>query len=270
MIERIAPFYRSALPSSLRRAAAAVFGESPGQRTSSFLGRRLALLATAGAQSARDAFVYDRGFRAFRAEGFAGSLRDTVASWHPDELYAAAWDRAVGTDDVDRALYGDLTTYLPDQLLAKADVSAMAHGLEARSPFLAREIIEYAATLPTALRLRNYETKHLLKKVAERYVPAEAINRPKRGFVIPASQWLRTDLAPFVSGILDAPRFLDRSWIRPDLVRRLIREHASGSHDWGNQLWTLLVLEIWAQLTIDRTLSPTDSLDVLLEHAGTR
>ena len=75
---------------------------------------------------------------------------------------------------------------------------------------------------------------------------------------------------PYVNAILDAPQFLERGWIHPDLVRRLIREHASGSHDWGSQLWTLLVLEIWAQLTIDRTLSPTDSLDVLLERAGTR
>lgn len=270
IIERVAPLYRRLLPSALRRAAASLLGESAGRRSSSFLGRRIALLAEAGAHTARDAFVYNRGFRMLRDDGYADPLRAAVAGWHPDELYAAAWDRAVADDDVDRALYGDLTTYLPDQLLAKADVSAMAHGLEARSPFLARDVIEYAATIPTALRLRHYETKHLLKKVAERYVPREAIHRPKVGFVIPASQWLRTDLAPYANAILAAPRFLDRGWIRPDLVRRLLREHAAGSHDWGNQIWTLLVLEIWAQLTLDRTLLPTDSLDVLLERAGAR
>src|SRR4029078_11642990 len=104
---------------------------------------------------------------------------------------------AVAADYVERALYGDVTTYLPDQLLAKADVSAMAHSLETRSPFLGREVLEYAATLPTSLRLEGSTTKDLFKRVAERYVPLESLHRRKRGFVMPASDWLRGDLAPF-------------------------------------------------------------------------
>ena len=109
--------------------------------------------------------------RVGRADAGAYQLRH-----HPEAgEFRAAWDAALDCgirrlEDhaMDRALYGDLTTYLPDQLLAKSDVSAMAFGLETRSPFLGREILEYAATLPTALRLQDWNTKHLLKRVTRK------------------------------------------------------------------------------------------------------
>ncbi|HEX7979611.1 MAG TPA: asparagine synthase (glutamine-hydrolyzing), partial [Gemmatimonadaceae bacterium] len=200
MIARAASIYRRIAPGPLRLALGAVLGERPGVREGAVVPRKLALLLRAGARSAADAFVYDRAFRRLRAGAYAPALRAAIGDWHPDVLYREAWSRAVGVDDVDRALYGDLTTYLPDQLLAKSDVSAMAHGLEMRSPFLGREILEYAATLPTSLRLQDWDTKHLLKRVAERYVPPEVLQRRKQGFVIPASDWLRRDLAPLARG----------------------------------------------------------------------
>ena len=267
MIERVAPYYRTLLPHGVRRGVASLFSN---RQSSNPLRRRLALLARDGAVSARDAFVYDRGFRAVRDTAYARPLQYATSDWHPDELYAAAWDHAVGADDTDRALYGDLTTYLPDQLLAKADVSAMAFGLETRSPFLAREIVEYAATLPTSLRLHHFHTKYLLKRVAERYVPHAVIHRRKRGFVIPASRWLRTELAPYVTAALDTPQFLDRGWIRAETVRQMIREHQDGTRDWADQIWTLLVLEVWARLTLDGSLSPGDPLDVMLDSTSHR
>lgn len=268
VIERAAGVYRRFVPTSLRRTLASAFAESPGTRASGGLHHRLALLARDGAGTGRDAFVYDRGFRELRDTAYSGAFRYAVSDWHPDELYAAAWHRAVASDDVDRALYGDLTTYLPNQLLAKADTSAMAFGLETRSPFLARDIIEYSASLPTELRLKHFQTKFLLKRVAERYVPRSTIHRRKRGFVIPASRWLRNELAPYVLAALENPRFLDRGWLNPDAVRALLREHADGSRDWGDQIWTLLVLEVWAQLFLDESLSSDDPLDALLEGAA--
>jgi asparagine synthase (glutamine-hydrolysing) len=262
IVARAAQPYRSLVPSPIRRALGQLLRESPGSRSTNDLRRRFALLAQAGAGSAQDAFVYERGFRSLR-EGYGEWLRQETTDWHPDSLYAAAWSRAVAADDVDRALYGDLTTYLPDQLLAKADVSSMAHGLETRSPFLARDIVEFAATLPNDLRLKGFTTKYLLKRVAERYLPAAVLHRPKRGFVIPASQWLRHELSPYLAA-LNTPRFLDRGWISPDLVRGLVAEHLSGAKDWGNQLWTLLVLEVWARQSLDRTMTAASTLDDLL------
>ena len=261
MIERAAGIYRALLPSPMRRALGAILGERPGTRSEG-LRRKLALLANAGARSAADAFVYDRAFRRLRGESYDPRLLAALDGWHPDSLYRDAWSHAVAADNVDRALYGDITTYLPDQLLAKADVSSMAHSLETRSPFLGREVLEYAATLPTSLRLKGWTTKYLLKRVAERYVPREALYRRKRGFVMPASDWLRGDLAPFARATLGSARFLDRGWLSADAVRRLLAEHASGARDWGQQLWTLMILEIWARLALDGSLAPSDLLDV--------
>ena len=263
-IARAASTYRRLLPASLRRLLGDALSPRAGSREAGALRRRAALLAGAGAGSASAAFVYDRAFRPIRSHAYAPALLDAVGAWHPDRLYEDVWSRAVASDDVDRALYGDLTTYLPDQLLAKADVSAMAHGLETRSPFLGREIVEYAATLPTALRLRGYTTKHLLKRVAERYVPRSVLYRPKRGFVMPASEWLRGDLGPYAHALLGAGSFLDRGWLDPDAVRRLLAEHSAGSHDWGQQIWTLMVLEIWARQALDGSLASTDTLGVVL------
>jgi len=270
MIERAATIYRRLLPGPLRLALGAALGERPGVRDGGVVPRKLALLLRAGARSAADAFVYDRAFRRLRAGAYAASLLAAIGDWHPDTLYRDAWSRAVASDDVDRALYGDLATYLPDQLLAKADVSAMAHGLETRSPFLGREILEYAATLPTSLRLKGWTTKYLLKRVAARYVPPDALHRRKQGFVIPASEWLRGTLAPLARATLDSPRFLDRGWIRPESVRRLLAQHAAGRRDWGQQIWTLMILEIWAQLALDGTLAPSDPLDVELLAGSAR
>jgi asparagine synthase (glutamine-hydrolysing) len=261
MVERAASVYRALLPSPLRRILGAALGDRPGTRSEG-LRRKLALLAGAGAGSAADAFVYDRAFRRLRVDAYGGSFLAALDGWHPDSLYRDAWSRAVAADDVDRALYGDVTTYLPDQLLAKADVSAMAHGLETRSPFLAREVVEYAATLPTALRLRGWTTKYLLKRVAERYVPRGVLHRPKRGFVMPVAEWLRGDLEPFARATLGSARFLDRGWLDADAVHRLLAEHRDGSRDWGQQLWTLMILEIWARLALDGSLAPSDPLDV--------
>ena len=264
LVERAAVPYRRLIPSLLRRGIAKVVREPTGQRSTGSLRRRLGLLANAGATSARDAFVYDRAFRSLRSSAYTKDFLTAVGDWNPDQLHRAAWERAVAADDVDRALYGDLVTYLPDQLLAKSDVSAMAFSLEARSPFLARELVEFSATIPTSLRLRHFTTKYLLKRVAERYVPLEAIYRQKRGFVMPAAAWLRGPLAPILRAAVDSPVAHDRGWINPDATRRLMDEHMEGSHDWSEQLWTLLVLEVWARMTLDHTLAAGDSLDALL------
>lgn len=258
MVARAAATYRRMLPSTLRRAAdSALRSQESGPL------KRAMLLARAGRASAADTFTYDRGFRELRAAAYTDSFRAAVRGFDADALYREVWGRADGLDDVDRALYGDFSTYFPDQLLVKADVSSMAHSLEARSPLLDTEMIEFAATIPTALRLRGWETKHLLKRLAARVVPREVLYRRKRGFVMPASRWLRGAMAPYLRAALDSDSFHGRGWIRPEFTRRLLEEHQSGARDWGDRLFTLLVLEVWARLELDGTLQRDDSLDAL-------
>jgi asparagine synthase (glutamine-hydrolysing) len=166
----------------------------------------------------------------------------------PDRLYREVWRHAQGIDDADRALYGDLATYLPDQLLVKMDVSTMAHSLEARSPLLDTAVIEFSARLPNSLRLKGYSTKYLLKRLAERYLPRDLLYRRKRGFVMPIDEWLRSELKPYIERALQSSEFVGMNLIEPTFVQRMLREHMCGCQAWGQQLWTLFVLAIWAQL----------------------
>lgn len=261
LLSRVTGPYRAAVPSVVRRALAAAVGTpSTGPL------RRVGMFTAAGARSASQAFVYDRAFRDFRAEAYPAAFMASLEGAQPDDLYRAVWDAADGVDDVDRALEGDFRTYLPDQLLAKADRATMAHSLEARSPLLDRALVEYAATIPSAIRLRGYQTKHVLKRVAERYVPSFVLHRRKRGFVMPASRWLRGELAPYVRAALNNRTFYDRGWVRPEFVRRVLAEHFTGQRDWGEQIWTMLVLEVWARLVLDRTLDRDARMDVFLRR----
>jgi asparagine synthase (glutamine-hydrolysing) len=207
--------------------------------------------------------IYERAFRSYRETGYTDQLLASVAQ-HPDHWYRDVWSRAQAQDDVDRALYGDFMTYLPDQLLAKMDVSTMAWSVEGRSPLLDKSLIEFAATIPTSLRIRGYTTKYLLKRLAERYVPREVLYRRKRGFVMPANQWLRGDLAKYLQAALLSPTFAARQWMRPEFVMQMVQEHLAGKRNWGEQLWTLFVLELWARMMLDGTLHRDDSLDALL------
>ncbi len=259
MLARVAAPYRRMLPQSVRTAVARALRD----RQEGPL-RRLALLARAGEHSAAESFTYDRAFRLFRTDAYSEQFLGSLGHEHPDALYRTVWDEADGVDDSDRALYGDFSTYLPDQLLVKADRASMAHSLEARSPLLDRALIEYAATIPTAIRLKGFQTKHLLKKLAERYVPPSVLYRRKKGFVMPGSRWLRGELSPYVRAALDNRTFFDRGWVRPEFVRRILAEHFTGQRDWGEQLWTLLVLEVWTRLALDRTLERDEQMDALL------
>jgi asparagine synthase (glutamine-hydrolysing) len=260
MVARAAQTYRRLLPAPIRQ----LLGRSLQGVNGHPLLKRTSMLATAGQHSAQEAFVYDRAFRPYRETAYTSFLKHASDAWHPDALYQAVWDRADFSDDVDRALYGDFVTYLPDQLLTKMDVSTMAHSVEARSPLLDVDVVEFAARIPTHLRLKGYTTKYLLKRLAERYVPRDLLYRRKRGFVMPASDWLRQDLAPYLRATLLSPTFKDRGWIDPEFVTRMVDEHTAHSADWGEQLWTLFVLEVWSRMALDGTLDRRESLDALL------
>jgi asparagine synthase (glutamine-hydrolysing) len=168
----------------------------------------------------------------------------------------------VGEDEVDRTLYGDLVSYLPDQLSAKIDVSTMAHSIEARSLLLDTALIEYSMGIPTSLRLRGYTPKYLLKRLAERYVPPGVLYRHKRGLVMPAAAWLRGELAPYLEAALQSSALSERGWLQPEFVAKMLSDHKAGRRDWGEQLWTLFVLSVWLHL-LEGKLSCGDGLETL-------
>ncbi|HEX5727145.1 MAG TPA: asparagine synthase-related protein, partial [Longimicrobiaceae bacterium] len=154
------------------------------------------------------------------------------------------------------------TTLLPDQFLVKADVATMAYGLEGRSPLLDVGVVELAGRIPAAVKTAGFRPKHLLKKLAARYVPREVLYRPKHGFSVPTSAWLRGPLSGALREALLAERSLRRGVTDPRTVRALVDDHLAGRADHGQRLWLLLQLELWMRMFVDREVSPTERLEV--------
>ncbi len=157
-----------------------------------------------------------------------------------------AWLGA-GDSTLDRAVAIDLQSYLPDDILVKLDRMAMANSLEGRSPFLEPELARFALSLPEAMRVRNGRGKHLLRRVAHRWLPAAALAKPKQGFAIPMATWFRGPLAPLARDTFASRAFRERGLIDSRAACRLLDEHCSGRADRSEPLWQVLCLELWAQ-----------------------
>jgi asparagine synthase (glutamine-hydrolysing) len=153
--------------------------------------------------------------------------------------------RAPGSDVIDTIMRLDLTTYLPDDLLVKADRASMAASLETRLPFLAYPLVEFALSLPSKYKVNGMTTKYLLKKAVSPYLPQEIVQRPKKGFGIPVAKWLRQDFKSLVDEYL-CDSFIQRQGLfNADTVKRMLEEHNEQRVDHRKELWTLLTFQTW-------------------------
>jgi asparagine synthase (glutamine-hydrolysing) len=161
-----------------------------------------------------------------------------------------AWEQAGSLAWPDRAMATDLETYLPDDLLAKADITSMAHGLEVRSPLLDQELVELAARLPSRLKVRGRNGKIVLKEAVSAWLPPEILDRPKQGFAVPIDAWLRDSLLPEVSEVLLDPAAQARGLFDPGQVERCLREQAGGAGN-GLEIWAMLGVELWFKTCVE-------------------
>ena len=168
--------------------------------------------------------------------------------------------RSAGTDDLlNRQLYTDLSVYLADDILVKVDRMSMATSLETRAPFLDVDVMELAFSMPGHLKIRGSERKHVLKRAVRDLVPASVLNRSKEGFSIPMKNWLRHDLAPLMDDLLSPERIAERGWFDPGAVRARIDAHRVGRENHAHILFSLMVLERWAQEFIDAPVAAVHS-----------
>jgi asparagine synthase (glutamine-hydrolysing) len=163
----------------------------------------------------------------------------TPVSAHIDALFA----RANGLSELDRGLYVDMKSYLPDNCLVKVDRMSMAVSLEARVPLLDKELAELAFAVPGHLKVNGGKSKVLLKQVAARHVPRDCIYRPKQGFSIPIKTWLKGEFRPLMDELL-APDRLD-GLFDPHTVAQLKREHLEDRANHSHVLWGLIVFQDW-------------------------
>jgi asparagine synthase (glutamine-hydrolysing) len=177
-----------------------------------------------------------------------GEAMSPVRSQHlPDEYIRHHFAQADSQDYVNRQLYVDIKTYLCDDIMVKVDRMSMATSLEARAPFLDYRVVEYAATIPSALKIRGAQTKYILKKAMAPLLPPEIINRGKEGFSIPIKNWLRQELRPMLLDTLSPARVRRDGLFNAEYMERLVNEHLQGVENHSHRLWALMVFNIWRE-----------------------
>ena len=145
----------------------------------------------------------------------------------------------------------DVTTYLPGDLLPKADIASMAHSLELRSPLLDHRVVELGLSLPDTLKWDGRTGKVALRRAFDTLLPEKVAARGKSGFGLPLARWFRGELQPLARELLLDERSRERGWFRPGALERLLSEHAAGRADHGHRLWTLVMLELWQRTHVE-------------------
>lgn len=166
-----------------------------------------------------------------------------------EDLILAARVEARDDDPLNTVLAADLALGLPSDMLAKVDRTSMAHGLEVRCPFLDHRVVEVAAALPGALKVRAGQGKRILRTAFADRLPAEVFRRPKKGFEVPIAQWLTGPLADLTRRAIDPATLERQGLIRPDLPARWYADLAGGRRDTAGKLWALVAFQAWWERT---------------------
>ena len=172
---------------------------------------------------------------------------------HYEDLY-----RNLGSETahLNRLLYIDLKSWLPNTYLEKTDKASMAASLEVRLPFLDHRLVEFAFRIPPGQKIKAWNTKIVLKEALKDVLPRQVLKKRKHGFSVPTDQWFRGHLAGYLRDNLTSSRARNRGYFDPRAVDTLIKEHASGKKNWDAQLGLLLSFELWAQHYLDDRLRP--------------
>jgi asparagine synthase (glutamine-hydrolysing) len=155
------------------------------------------------------------------------------------------FDSGPQTGQLRRMLYFDQTSWLPDNLLERADRMTMAASIEARVPFLDHELAAFVSSLPDSCRIKGRKTKWLLREAGRDLLPERILKRPKVGFRVPVNEWFRGRMRGFLLDHLQGTGSLTRHYYDPKILDRLVSSHCEGKQNHEKLLWTLLNLEIW-------------------------
>jgi asparagine synthase (glutamine-hydrolysing) len=185
-------------------------------------------------------------------EALTPAFHAQVGSVKPVEKYCRLYRYWDSLDPVEQAMALDIQTYLPDDLLALGDRMSMAHSLEMRVPFCDHALAQFAVGLPAEVRMRGGKLKTLLKQTLRHLLPVEILKRSKQGFMVPIGHWINRDLRPMVRELLSEQSVSQRGVVRYSYVRWLLEEHESGRRNLTDQIYALLVLEMWLRLYLER------------------
>jgi asparagine synthase (glutamine-hydrolysing) len=176
---------------------------------------------------------------------YDGDVRQKVDYDYVDDLCTRYFRMENASDPLDKALYQDIKTYLPEDILALNDRIGMHHSMELRVPFVDHTLMEFCAAIPNRLKIRKLEKKYLLKKIARRYVPPDVLSHPKQGFGSPMTSWIRDDLKPFVLENLSEERLKIHNLFNIASVQRILKEHMGRRQNHYKKIFALLIFQRW-------------------------
>jgi asparagine synthase (glutamine-hydrolysing) len=177
----------------------------------------------------------------------SAEVRRALRGPDPETRLAQHFERFAHLPWPSQMMRFDAETYLPEDVLTKVDRMSMAHSIESRVPLLDNEVIDFAATLPASLKIKDGRRKHVLKEVAATLLPRDILERRKQGFGVPLGTWFRGNLRELFADTLLSPSSLQRGYFEPAFVRQIVDEHLAGTRDHMWQLWQLVVFERWQQ-----------------------
>ena len=240
------------VPRPLRRLAGSLAGAIPAGVAAAIAER-----VPSGLRAGTAADRIPKMIAALDADDEAGLYASVVSHWsapsalvsgtrEPDSRARSYPGDAPGFGDFrEWMMYTDSLTYLPDDILAKVDRASMAASLETRVPYLDPRIVALAWSLPVAWRAERGESKKVLRRMLQRYVPTALVDRPKAGFAIPLAHWLRHDLREWAEALLEPQRLAREGVFEPAPIRKAWDEHLSGRRDWQYHLWDILMFQSW-------------------------
>ena len=245
---------RSALPQSLRGPLFGLLGRVYPKADWAPRAFRAKTTFEGMARDAVQAYFHSMGFvrDSMRNDLFSPALKAQLGGYKADEVFRRHAAKA-GTDDPLALIqYIDTHTYLVGDINTKVDRASMAHSLEVREPLMDHKLVEWAATLPSDMKLRGSSGKHVFKKALEPYLPGDVLYRPKMGFAVPLARWTRGPLRARVRDALLGGAMLDSGLFNAQAVRNIVDQHESGRRDHSTAVWTMLMFEAFLRCTMDQ------------------
>lgn len=168
-----------------------------------------------------------------------------LGNYHPSQITLDAYQQADGSDHLAKILYTDMQTYLPGGILVKVDRMSMANSLEVRAPILDKEMLEFSATVPSSLKFKDGEKKHILKQAFKPLLPDDILYRKKMGFSVPLADWLRAEIHDLAKSYLFDQSLGLHRYFNMSVVQQLWDEHQQQKTDHSHVLWSMLMLQMW-------------------------
>lgn len=194
---------------------------------------------------------------------WSSGMKDALPHGYSPGRPSPLFEQWPSNNPVDRAMGLDLQTYLPDDLLRMGDRMSMAHSLELRVPFCDHHLLACALRVSPSLRLSGWQLKGFMRSALRGLVPETILGGPKQGFMIPLARWLREDLREMAEDLLSDAAIRRRGYVTPEYVRWLMMEHQSGRRNCADQLYALMVLELWHERAAQPASEPAMAVEVL-------